>query len=63
MNVNFKPIIGIVSPCYNEEQVLNETINQLHDLIVNLVNKAAISDRSFVALVDDGSKDATWNII
>jgi glycosyltransferase involved in cell wall biosynthesis len=63
MNVNLKPIIGIVSPCYNEEQVLNETINQLHDLIVNLVNKAAISDRSFVALVDDGSKDATWNII
>lgn len=63
MNMSLKPIIGIISPCYNEEQVLNETINQLHDLIVDLVNKAAISDHSFVALVDDGSKDATWNII
>lgn len=63
MNVNLKPIIGIVSPCYNEEQVLNKTIIQLCDLIVDLANKAIISDHSFVALVDDGSKDATWNII
>lgn len=63
MNVNFKPIIGIVSPCYNEEQVLNETAKQLQNLIVYLVKKDSISDKSFVAFIDDGSRDRTWKII
>ena len=56
MNVNLKPTIGIISPCYNEELVLNETTRQLHDLIAHLVNKEIISDKSFVAFVDEGVK-------
>jgi hypothetical protein len=32
MESTAKPIIGIVSPCYNEEQVLGETSKQLNDL-------------------------------
>lgn len=63
MNLSLQPRIGIISPCYNEEQVLNETINQLQDVIVDLIEKGAISNQSFVALVDDGSKDNTWKII
>lgn len=63
MNLSLQPRIGIISPCYNEEQVLNETINQLQDVILDLIEKGAISNQSFIALVDDGSKDSTWKII
>jgi len=55
-----KPIIGIVSPCYNEELVLNETAKQLNAVVVNMIAKGLASDKSFAVFVDDGSKDATW---
>jgi len=55
-----KPIIGIVSPCYNEELVLNETALQLNNVIDNLIAKGIISEKSYAVFVDDGSKDATW---
>lgn len=54
------PIIGIVTPCYNEEQVLNETSLQLNSILFDLVEKKCISEKSFVVFVDDGSKDKTW---
>ena len=63
MKAIIKPIIGIISPCYNEEEVLNESIEELHNLILDLVNSDLISDKSFIAFVDDGSKDNTWEII
>lgn len=63
MNLNLKPIIGIVSPCYNEAQVLTETTKKLHDLILDLINNGTVSDKSFVAFIDDGSRDTTWKII
>jgi glycosyltransferase involved in cell wall biosynthesis len=58
-----KPIIGIVSPCYNEELVLNETSKQLNDIIFDLISRDIISNKSFAVFVDDGSKDKTWSII
>ncbi|PZR24285.1 MAG: glycosyltransferase [Flavobacterium psychrophilum] len=58
-----KPLIGIVSPCYNEEAVLKETSEQLHVLLEQLIANDKISDESFIAFVDDGSRDATWSII
>lgn len=61
--VILKPIIGIVSPCYNEEQVLEETEKQLRNLILDLVERELVSDKSFVVFIDDGSSDATWTII
>jgi glycosyltransferase involved in cell wall biosynthesis len=63
MNIRLKPIIGVVSPCYNEEQVINESSRQLSDMITSLIKKDLISDKSFIAFVDDGSKDNTWAII
>ncbi len=63
MNTISKPVIGIISPCYNEEQVINETEKQLRLLIVKMVANNLISDKSFVAFVDDGSKDKTWSCI
>ena len=38
-----KPVIGIVSPCYNEELVLGETSHQLNEIIKALVSKEMIS--------------------
>lgn len=58
-----KPVIGIVSPCYNEEAVLRETSAQLHSLVEELIAKGKISEKSFIAFVDDGSRDTTWSII
>ncbi|WP_284651774.1 glycosyltransferase family 2 protein [Flavobacterium terrisoli] len=63
MESNQKPIIGVVSPCYNEESVLNETSAQLNAIIADLVSKDVISEKSFAVFVDDGSKDNTWKII
>lgn len=53
----------IVVPCYNEEEVLNETVRQLSGVLSELIVKKKISDESKLYFVDDGSKDNTWNLI
>ena len=58
-----KPIVGIITPCYNEEQMLPTTINELLSILQSMIIKEVISSDSFIALVDDGSKDKTWKII
>jgi glycosyltransferase involved in cell wall biosynthesis len=63
METKQKPIIGIVSPCYNEALVLPETAAQLNEIILDLVERNIISEKSFAVFVDDGSKDKTWNCI
>jgi polyisoprenyl-phosphate glycosyltransferase len=63
MNIKSKPIIGIISPCYNEELALDETEKQLCNLLKKMVEQDLISDKSFVGFVDDGSKDNTWQKI
>lgn len=63
MNTNSKPIIGIISPCYNEEQAIDETVNQLLQLLEKMVFSNLISDKSFIGFIDDGSKDKTWQKI
>ena len=55
--------LAIVSPCYNEEAVLDSSASQLDYLMKDLIARKKISDKSFVALVNDGSRDKTWNII
>ena len=58
-----KPILYIVIPCYNEEQMLPITSSMFLDKITELVQKDKISDDSRVLFVNDGSKDRTWEII
>lgn len=57
------PTIGIVLPCYNEELVLNETFVQINSLLQSLISEKIISNDSFIAFVDDGSVDKTWQMI
>ncbi len=53
----------LVVPCYNEEEVLNDTAEKLLNKMETLINSDIISDKSRIVLVNDGSKDKTWNII
>lgn len=55
--------LAIVSPCYNEEEVLEQSAARLASLFDDLIAKEKISADSFVLFVNDGSKDSTWNII
>jgi len=55
--------LGIVSPCYNEEEVLSSSINKLTELYNDLIRKGKITSDSLIVLVNDGSKDKTWEII
>lgn len=57
------PVLYVVIPCYNEEECLKETTARLEKKISSLVNKVKISQASKIVLIDDGSKDNTWNLI
>lgn len=58
-----RPILYVVIPCYNEEEVLPETSKRLTEKMRFLIDQGKISDKSKIALVNDGSKDRTWEII
>src|SRR5690554_7079070 len=57
------PTLGIVVPCFNETEVLNETVSRLSELLRRMCNDGQISKQSAVYLVDDGSTDNTWPVI
>ena len=57
------PSLSIVVPCYNEEEVLPETILRISAIIQLLIDKNKVSQSSYVFFVDDGSRDRTWEII
>ena len=56
-------ILYVVIPCYNEEEVLEETTKQLKVKIEKLIKDKKISSKSKVMYVNDGSKDKTWSLI
>jgi glycosyltransferase involved in cell wall biosynthesis len=62
-NANVPPILHIVVPCYNEEEVLTETIDQLSIVLDELIEAYLISPSSVLLFVDDGSRDRTWELI
>ena len=64
MSKSVLPIkLGVVLPCYNEEEVLQLSAEQLRKKFNDLRSANLISEDSFVCFVDDGSRDATWEII
>ena len=57
------PILYLVIPCYNEEQVLPLTSGKFKAKLEELIEAGKISDDSRVMFVNDGSKDTTWDIL
>ena len=53
----------VVMPCYNEEEVLPETLKQMLVLFDKMRKDELISSSSRIVFVDDGSKDKTWELI
>ncbi|WKA47083.1 glycosyltransferase family 2 protein [Geobacillus zalihae] len=58
-----KPLLAIVVPCYNEEEVLPETARRLTALLEQLLEEGAVAIGSHIVFVDDGSRDRTWALI
>ena len=58
-----KPRLYIVIPCYNEEKVLPTTSRMFLKKITSLIRTGKVSADSRILFVNDGSRDATWDII
>jgi|SRR5271166_1892229 len=57
MTVVCRPVVSVVAPCFDEEDVLPLFLGRLGDVLHSL------SATSELVLVDDGSTDRTWEII
>ncbi|MGX5376840.1 glycosyltransferase family 2 protein [Ligilactobacillus sp. LYQ135] len=55
--------LTIVVPCFNEEEVLPETVKELGGVLVSMIDDGKIDPQSKILFVDDGSKDKTWKLI
>ncbi len=56
-------ILYLVIPCYNEQEVLPETARRLEAKLGGMIESGTVSPQSRVLFVDDGSRDATWELI
>ena len=61
--MNTKPVLYIIIPCYNEQEVLPVTAPLFLEKLNALIVKEKISEISRIMFVNDGSRDSTWNII
>lgn len=57
------PILYIIIPCYNEQDVLPKTAPLFQNKLSQLIVSKKICEKSRILLVDDGSQDNTWKII
>ena len=52
------PVLYLVVPCYNEEEVLADTADKLERKLRQLIDAGKIAARSRIAFVNDGSSFA-----
>ena len=55
--------LAIIVPCYNEEEVLENSIKTLNKIYDDLIKNELIAPSSKIVFVNDGSKDQTWPLI
>ena len=55
--------LAIVSPCYNESEVISDSARELSEVIERLISQKVISSDSIIVFVNDGSTDNTWQQI
>ena len=61
--MNKKPVLWIIIPCYNEQEVLPVTAPMFLEKLLFLTQSGRVSEDSRILFVNDGSKDKTWEII
>ncbi len=61
--MNSANTLYLVIPCYNEEEALPETVRRLDEKMRGLMAAGRISESSRILMVDDGSRDRTWEMI
>lgn len=52
-----RPALSVVAPCFNEEGVLPEFLQRVRSVLDSL------GSSSEIVLVDDGSRDGTWQVL
>jgi glycosyltransferase involved in cell wall biosynthesis len=57
------PKLWLIIPCYNEQEVLERTMELLSQKLEEMIRLGLISSESRIVFVDDGSTDSTWKII
>ena len=57
------PVLYLVVPCYNEEEVIEKSAQVLADKICRLMQAGRIAAGSKVMFVNDGSKDRTLELL
>ncbi len=63
MDSTAKPVLGLIVPCYNEEQILRLTAERLRRELRRLIACDLVSEDSRIYFIDDGSQDQTWQLI
>lgn len=58
-----KPTLLLVIPAFNEEQVLEKSIEILSKKLSGMIERGKITEKSGMVFVDDGSTDGTWHIL
>ena len=59
--MNKNDILYIIVPCYNEEEVINQSSKVLSEKLLSLISNKKISGKSKILFIDDGSTDSTWD--
>ena len=63
MNPTDSPVLALIVPCYNEQQILPMSSRTLQDEMERLISCGLVSPQSHIYFVDDGSDDNTWKLI
>ena len=51
--------LALVSPCYNESEIISDSAHELNEVIERLISQKVISSDSIIIFVNDGSTDNT----
>ncbi|MDD4202494.1 MAG: glycosyltransferase family 2 protein [Candidatus Omnitrophica bacterium] len=57
------PKIIFILPCFNEEEILHDTISKMETVLKGLISQKKIDEDSSIVFVDDGSTDSSWKMI
>ena len=57
------PKLAFIIPCYNEEEIILDSLRTIGAQLKALITEKLINDQSFMVFVDDGSKDQTLRLL